>query len=395
MIRQTPGGRLAHDVRNRGLTAWLLFLLISGFYVVLYFGVDYTHPQTTLEHAQAWIYRNLTLHLDHLGAAWLSFGDTPDGPRYAGNRWTFYALLYTLAMLGGGAWMLHRYRHNRYQIVRTLSVVFVQISFAFSIPILLRFFGHPEYYFSYLWPLKIEYLDPRHFAHYGELLVLYAFFASLVVTPLLGLLYGKRWYCSWICGCGGLANTFGEPWRHLSQKSVAAWRFEKVAVHTVLVIAVVTTALWFAAALLPDGSTLARWADGSRHWYGLIVVAALSGAIGTGLYPIGGTRVWCRYFCPMAAILGLVQKAGRFRIRVKRNMCISCGLCSKYCEMGIDVRAYAQANQDFVRASCVGCGLCAEVCPRDVLRLENVRRRDPQELTLQSLADESWKRDAA
>ena len=82
----------------------------------------------------------------------------------------------------------------------------------------------------------------------------------------------------------------------------------------------------------------------------------------------------------MAAILGLVQKFGRYRISVKENMCISCGLCSKYCEMGIDVRSYAQSNTTFPRASCVGCGLCAEVCPRGVLRLENVARRDLQEL---------------
>ena len=110
------------------------------------------------------------------------------------------------------------------------------------------------------------------------------------------------------------------------------------------------------------------------------MLALLSGVVGVGLYPLGGTRVWCRNFCPMAALLGLVQKLGRYRITVKRNMCISCGLCSKYCEMGIDVRSYAQANTSFTRASCVGCGLCAEVCPRGVLRLENVTRRDPQEL---------------
>ena len=88
------------------------------------------------------------------------------------------------------------------------------------------------------------------------------------------------------------------------------------------------------------------------------------------MWPLGGTRVWCRFFCPMAALLGLLQKAGRFRIRVKPDMCISCGLCSTYCEMGIDVRSYAQQNRSFTRASCVGCGLCAQVCPRGVLVLE-------------------------
>jgi Pyruvate/2-oxoacid:ferredoxin oxidoreductase delta subunit len=51
-------------------------------------------------------------------------------------------------------------------------------------------------------------------------------------------------------------------------------------------------------------------------------------------------------------------------------MCISCGNCSTYCEMGLDVRQYAMANQTFKRAACVGCGMCAHVCSRGVLRLE-------------------------
>jgi polyferredoxin len=104
--------------------------------------------------------------------------------------------------------------------------------------------------------------------------------------------------------------------------------------------------------------------------YGFFVGAIFSGVAGTGLYPLMGTRVWCRFGCPMAAILGLFQKFGRFRITVKKDMCISCGNCSTYCEMGIDVRAYAMGNKDIKRASCVGCGMCAHVCPRGVLRLE-------------------------
>jgi len=86
----------------------------------------------------------------------------------------------------------------------------------------------------------------------------------------------------------------------------------------------------------------------------------------------------------MAAFLGLLQKLGRFRIRVKPDMCISCGLCSKYCEMGIDVRSYAQENKSFTRASCVGCGMCAEVCPRGVLALEARWGKDPQQRLLQA-----------
>jgi Pyruvate/2-oxoacid:ferredoxin oxidoreductase delta subunit len=74
----------------------------------------------------------------------------------------------------------------------------------------------------------------------------------------------------------------------------------------------------------------------------------------------------------MAALLGLQQKFfSRFRITTNGNQCISCGNCSTYCEMGIDVRSYAQKGQNIVRSSCVGCGICAAVCPRGVLKLEN------------------------
>jgi len=109
-----------------------------------------------------------------------------------------------------------------------------------------------------------------------------------------------------------------------------------------------------------------------REWYGFLIGAAFSGVIGVGFYPIFGSRVWCRYGCPMAAILGMQQRLfSRFRITTNGGQCISCGNCSTYCEMGIDVRAYAQKGENIVRSSCVGCGICSAVCPRGVLKLEN------------------------
>jgi polyferredoxin len=437
MQRQGLKGWALSSVKNRGALAWAAAAALCAFYVVLYFGQYYWTPESCttdetcwsegavcvesqciredrLERAQGWLYDNATIHLDRAG--WAIFAsidaqreldgsltrDTNDNGtldpwEHFGSRWTIYGLLYTVAIVLGGLWVSYKYRHNRYQLVRTAVVMFVQVSFAFSIPTLLKFFHQPEYYFTYLWPLKIDQFDPntsRYYVEgypYGEMFVLYAFAASLIAMPILTLLFGKRWYCSWVCGCGGLANTFGEPWRHLGTKSMASWKIEKITIHTTLIVALVSTAVWMLAAVLPAESGFGSVADGFRRWYGLIVVAALSGVAGVALYPIAGTRVWCRFFCPMAAVLGLIQKLGRYRIRVKKDMCISCGMCTTYCEMGIDVRAYAQANQSFTRASCVGCGMCAEVCPRGVLRLENAAKRDPQELSMSAFLDQSWK----
>jgi ferredoxin-type protein NapH len=348
MVRPGALYWLRHDIQNRGVTAWVLSAALFAFYLILYYTEVFTGAARALG---------------------------------LGGKWTLYGLLYSVAIVAGGIYVIRKYRHNRYQIVRTCVVMFVQVVLAFAIPHILKFFHQPEFYFSYLWPLKMDYLTPGIIFQLPLPFILYSFLGSLLMVPLLGVFFGKRWYCSWVCGCGGLANTAGEPFRHLTSKSSAAWKFEKVAIHTVLAVCIALTALlfvtWGAGAKHPE---LARFTYRFQSLYGLIVVAVLSGIIGVGLYPLGGTRVWCRNFCPMAALLGLIQKFGRYRITVKDNMCISCGLCSKYCEMGIDVRSYAQTNTSFTRASCVGCGLCAEVCPRGVLRLENVTRRDPQEL---------------
>src|SRR6188472_293327 len=62
-----------------------------------------------------------------------------------------------------------------------------------------------------------------------------------IVTPILTYLYGKRWYCSWVCGCGGLAETAGDSFRQLSSKKLSAWKFERWSVHFVLVFVVMMT----------------------------------------------------------------------------------------------------------------------------------------------------------
>ncbi len=334
--------------RSRGVSAWVVAMGLTLFYLVLYFEDDVR------------------------GA--LGFRPITPLARAVGleNRWYLYGLLYSAAMIGGAIYYLRRHGNSRYNRARIGVNVGVQVLLGFTLPFAMHLFGARDIYFSYLWPLKIEYLYPQELAHYPAYFAAYSLFASLVAMPLLTLRFGKRWYCSWVCGCGGLANTFGDPWRHLSDKSDAAWAREKVTVHAVMVIAVLTTALVAADFFVGEHAPwLHSIAEPVRRGYGFVVGAILAGVVGVGLYPLLGPRVWCRNFCPMAAMLGLLQKAGRFRIRVKDDMCIACGNCSAYCEMGIDVRAYAMRNESFTRAACVGCGACAHVCPRGVLKLEN------------------------
>lgn len=199
-----------NSAQRRGAWAWILSLALFGFYIVTYF-------TSLLDPAAA------TLHL--------------------GSRWTIYGLLFTLAVLVGGVSFLKRHGNSRYHRVRTISVMTVQTLFAFSIPLIMELFNTKGYILSLFWPLKIDYFYPTYILDYPLPLILYAFLGSLILMPVMAFLFGKRWYCSWVCGCGGLAETAGDPFRHLSNKGHKAWKFEQFSIHTVLVLAVITTAL--------------------------------------------------------------------------------------------------------------------------------------------------------
>lgn len=334
--------------KTRGALAWIISALLIGFYVDLYF----------FEHL------GVVAHALHL----------PD-------KWTLYGLLYTVGMLIGGWFMLQKHGNSPYHRWRTITLVAVQSILSFLLPVALAAAQKPAYYFSYFFPLKYDILFPGTLKDMPAAVAVWFIFGSFVGLPLLVYFKGKRAYCSWICGCGGLAETFGDPWRHLSDKSNRAWKIEQISIYSVLALVLIMFGLMVGDAYAADGSAVRELAHSTKGFYSFAIGAIFSGVIGTGLYPLMGTRVWCRFGCPMAAVLGIIQKLGRFRITVKKDMCISCGNCSTHCEMGIDVRQYAMQNQDFKRASCVGCGMCAHVCPRGVLRLETKKDAGPGQAT--------------
>jgi polyferredoxin len=419
------------SLSSRGILAWATGVLITGFYIVLYF-----YPQY--------------LGLSSNGASNTGLISLFDPLSYLLNgnpasQWFVYGTLYTVAILVFGYKFMLKYRHNRYQQLRTVSVMFFQLGFAYLIPeFMSRLNESPNYNLPYydlksMWPLNYYLFDSWSVnsllssGNLGFAMLLFGIISIFVISPILTFKYGKRWYCSWVCGCGALAETAGDSFRQLSSKKLVAWKLERWLIHTVLVFSVVmTTAIiytylgndatkyWltrptfllgvgvlltlvFAAVMLFKRKELAKDArygaigyfvviaslfimhytettdevflvksSALRSAYGFYIGAIFSGVIGTGFYPILGNRVWCRFGCPMAAVLGFQQRLfSKFRITTNGGQCISCGNCSTYCEMGIDVRAYAQKGENIVRSSCVGCGICAAVCPRGVLKLEN------------------------
>lgn len=70
------------------------------------------------------------------------------------------------------------------------------------------------------------------------------------------------------------------------------------------------------------------------------------------------SRFWCRYLCPLGALLSLVSPLGFFKRRVNTN-CTTCLKCQKACPMGA---VAADPRQTHFR-ECIQCRTCARVCP--------------------------------
>lgn len=287
-----------------------------------------------------------------------------------------YSLLYTIAMLVFGYEALIRWRakarDKRYQTWRYVSLLSFQVGFflivnviavqALTVKYAWRAWGlyqpFPLFFNTFFW------WYPEHDPQWIMALFIGAgAFGTLVAIPLMARNHGKR-FCTWICGCGGLAETLGDRWRHLSPKGdrSRAWEFQAVMVLLASVmVGVVVVGMYNT--------------DGNNPWwraYNYLVDFWLVAVIPIALYPFFGGKVWCRYWCPLASYNQLLsQWYGRLKI-VSNDKCITCTECSKYCQVGVDVMAFAKNQQPFdnSNSACIHCGICIDVCPMDVLSFE-------------------------
>jgi polyferredoxin len=76
--------------------------------------------------------------------------------------------------------------------------------------------------------------------------------------------------------------------------------------------------------------------------YAWFVDLFLAGVLGYGLYFWFSGRMWCRFACPLAALMHVYARFSRFRILAEKKKCISCNVCTSVCHQGINVMRAAR-----------------------------------------------------
>jgi len=218
----------------------------------------------------------------------------------------------------------------------------------------------------------------------------------LVVTFLVG-----RAWCGWLCPLGTLLDFAPTP-RLRRNSPVVDPHLRKIKYS--LLLAILSTAtlgtltllildpitLLFRAlanAVLPLSSSFImmgeKWAYGivslqpAVQWFDSIVrstllieqpflLANLTMALLLAsvlalnvIYP----RFWCRYLCPLGALLGSVSVMARIRHRLDPERCISCQRCAIICPTGaIEAEKFLASS-----AECISCLDCVDSCPTEAI----------------------------
>ncbi|HEX4823027.1 MAG TPA: FAD-dependent oxidoreductase [Candidatus Polarisedimenticolaceae bacterium] len=318
-------------------------------------------------------------------------------PGAFGSPGFWYSLAYTLCVVAFGFRRMAK-RRTPYVKRQTLTLMAIQIVPLFLLPyFILPWMGHHGWFDGGLGKTIADQLFPEttwdpsgreYWRAFGFLLawplfiwnvfsakplalwLAISFVQTFVLIPWMVHRWGKGAYCGWICSCGALAETLGDAHRGKMPHG-PRWNLLNMTGQVVLAAAFVLALLRIVSWIVP-GSLTARAFDVSVHGYMWTVDVGLAGILGVGLYFHLSGRTWCRFACPLAALMHVYARFSSFRILADKKKCISCNVCTSVCHQGIDVMSFAQRGRPMNDPQCVRCSACVESCPTGVLQFGRV-----------------------
>jgi len=198
----------------------------------------------------------------------------------------------------------------------------------------------------------------------------------ILQLPVLGLLLVSalllgRVFCGWICPLGYLEDALGRVpklrlerygWFAVAEPWLRACRYVVLAITVWLVIGLNFPAERAHPYVVrsPDfwnwESVLTAWRMGAARYpvrAGILAFALLSGLL--------VTRLWCRYLCPLGALLGIFNKISVWRPAVLSSACKHCGKYPGEC-----VQFTVPGTTD-----CIVCGECLGGCPSKAIKMRS------------------------
>jgi len=195
--------------------------------------------------------------------------------------------------------------------------------------------------------------------------VLNAGFVFWVLVLLSVILFGRA-FCAWFCWFGGYLDLV--EWSLGDKLKIKLPRTMPLYLAAIPVVALI---------LKVYSSLLVNWLDGlpgtfvfdladTQPWGGQqtgISILITFFLYGPALLYIFGRHAWCRYLCPIGALLKIFNKIGIGKVRLVSEECNGCGKCNRVCDMQVDVLGDLKEHAQVNNLDCIRCLKCTDGCP--------------------------------
>jgi len=190
---------------------------------------------------------------------------------------------------------------------------------------------------------------------------------SLMIAVLALALLAKKAFCGWACPIGFLgelaARLGARGWRRRPSVPAKADARLKLLRYAALAVALVFT--YRSSELVLRGyDPFYLIFSGLGHGSAGVLSAAVLGVTALGAFVV--PMLFCRYLCPMGAVLDPLSRAGLIRVHRDGSKCTACGRCDRACLQRIPVHELKVVRH----RDCTNCLECMDACPEtDVLQL--------------------------
>ena len=181
----------------------------------------------------------------------------------------------------------------------------------------------------------------------------------LLAAVLITTIVAGPVFCGWLCPLGSIQDRVNDLARKIKIPQVrvnkSLDRILKITKYLVLALIVYMTAKSFNLVFIKADPyyALMHFTTGEVAPLALIILGT------TLIASLFIQRPWCRWLCPLGAVLSFLGKFSILKIKRPSGACISCGACSKACPVGLD----PSAQEKVASSSCIRCGLCETACP--------------------------------
>ena len=183
----------------------------------------------------------------------------------------------------------------------------------------------------------------------------YILAAVLTATLLL-----RRAFCSFVCPIGTICEWLRLLGGKIGIRAIAVpyWAERLLAPSKYLVLTAILWLTYRSGELMfrgfdPCYALLSRHGEDITCWAYIVAAVIVLGSLFMAI-------PFCRWFCPLAAVLNPFSRFGFTRIKRDQKECINCGKCAQVCPMQIPVDQVDQVTA----ARCISCLNCLEHCPK-------------------------------